>query len=277
MISIIRRNSFFLKFGAGIAQATFTGHEYDEENGLQYFGARYLDNEVGKFVSIDPATLLLHDDKEFKEKYDRSIQFYLSDPQGLNSYAYALNNPVKNTDPDGEIVPLLIGAYILFEVGMTAWDAHDAGNAWFGENTSNSDKAWTGGTLVAGLVLPGPGKAYTKPTQYIAKEFLTSQSEIKRVINSATNAFQNAVNEAGYSKFLQRYKDVSVSELQKAIKSFDKVIDQHIRKLENPLDGAKNFNSLNQFEKGGLINKWKTDLFRNQSYRNILDKLLDKK
>ena len=62
-------------------QATFTGQarppsayaarragrKYDEENSLQYYGVRYLDNEVGRFVSIDPAVLVLHDSDKLKE------------------------------------------------------------------------------------------------------------------------------------------------------------------------------------------------------------------
>lgn len=93
-------------------QAIFTGQEYDEENGLQYYGARYLDNEIGRFISVDPAGLTLHDSNEFKEKYDRSVEFQLSDPQNLNSYAYVNNNPVKYTDPTGEILPILAVAWV---------------------------------------------------------------------------------------------------------------------------------------------------------------------
>ena len=139
----------------------YTGQEYDDENALQYFGARYMDNNTARFYSLDPATLALGNAQEFKDKYDRSLEFHLSNPQNLNSYSYVTNNPLKYTDPDGEIIPLLVLAYIGLEIGFSAWDAQDAGNAWFGENSSNGDKAWAGGALLAGLALPGPGKAYT--------------------------------------------------------------------------------------------------------------------
>ena len=86
----------------------FTGKETDEESTLQYFGARYMDNNIGRFVSVDPAVLTFGNAKEFKDKYDRSLEFHLSNPQNLNAYSYVINNPLKYTDPDGEIIPLLV-------------------------------------------------------------------------------------------------------------------------------------------------------------------------
>lgn len=74
--------------GAGVVQATFTGKETDEESSLQYFGARYMDNDIGRFISIDPLLL-------------RAVVSVLNDPQSLNSYAYVRNNPIIFVDPDG--------------------------------------------------------------------------------------------------------------------------------------------------------------------------------
>ena len=66
----------------------FSGKEQDEENKLQYFVNRYYDNHLGRFASIDP--LLLIQPAKF-----------LSDPQQLNSYSYARNNPISLIDPLG--------------------------------------------------------------------------------------------------------------------------------------------------------------------------------
>jgi len=68
-----------LPFGepiSGSEKYGFTGKEHDETE-LQYFGARYYDPLLGRFLSIDPL------------KY------------GKNWYNYANNNPLKFTDPDG--------------------------------------------------------------------------------------------------------------------------------------------------------------------------------
>lgn len=77
--------------------------------------ARYYSGETGRFISQDPAYLLIGDQR-FKDKYQRTLEMHLSDPQSLNSYSYVNNNPLRWTDPDGEILPLLG----LAELGMAA-------------------------------------------------------------------------------------------------------------------------------------------------------------
>jgi len=105
-----------------ISDYKFSGKEVDEESALQYFGARYNDNQLGRFVSIDPATLSISDEKEFKDKYNRSVESHLSDPQNLNSYSYVANNPLKNTDPDGEIVETVVDVgFVTYDTGNTLY------------------------------------------------------------------------------------------------------------------------------------------------------------
>jgi RHS repeat-associated protein len=62
----------------------FTGKERDAESGNDYFGARYYASSMARFMSPD----------------DGSDQF-TSSPQSWNLYSYARNNPVTNTDADG--------------------------------------------------------------------------------------------------------------------------------------------------------------------------------
>jgi len=64
----------------------FTGKERDSESGLDYFGARYFGSNMGRFMSPDPSVLDFAD---------------LGNPQSLNLYQYALNNPLKYVDPTG--------------------------------------------------------------------------------------------------------------------------------------------------------------------------------
>jgi RHS repeat-associated protein len=61
----------------------FTGKELDPETGLYYYGGRYYDPEISRFVSPDP----------FVPEPD--------DPQSLNRYSYVLNNPQMYIDPSG--------------------------------------------------------------------------------------------------------------------------------------------------------------------------------
>ena len=75
----------------------FTGKEYDQETGLYYYGARYLDPKTSRWVSGDPAGFGLMNpmDTEGKPRQGYSIV------EATNWYSYVSNNPVKYVDPDG--------------------------------------------------------------------------------------------------------------------------------------------------------------------------------
>ena len=79
-------------------QRKFAGHEYDASTGLSYQDARYYNENNGRFLSEDPAF------------WKRSIN--LTDPQNLNSYAYARNNPLRYIDPNGNDIFDLVGGFI---------------------------------------------------------------------------------------------------------------------------------------------------------------------
>jgi RHS repeat-associated protein len=64
----------------------FTSKEYDAESGNDYFLARYYASSMGRMMSPDPSGLYFADP---------------TNPQSLNLYAYVLNNPLINVDPDG--------------------------------------------------------------------------------------------------------------------------------------------------------------------------------
>jgi len=64
----------------------FTGKERDAESGLDYFGARYYASSMGRFMTPDPSGLAYADP---------------TNPQSLNLYSYAINNPLKYIDPTG--------------------------------------------------------------------------------------------------------------------------------------------------------------------------------
>jgi RHS repeat-associated protein len=68
----------------------FTGKERDSESGLDYFGARYYSNGLGRFITPDWAA------KPAAVPYA-----VLGDPQTLNLYTYVRNIPTTNVDPDG--------------------------------------------------------------------------------------------------------------------------------------------------------------------------------
>jgi RHS repeat-associated protein len=73
--------------GAITVPAMFTGKEWDDSTGLYYFGARYYDPVLGRFITADDQT---------------------GGPMGFrdvfNPYAYCLNDPVNNVDPLGHSI-----------------------------------------------------------------------------------------------------------------------------------------------------------------------------
>lgn len=73
----------------------YTGQEKDAETGLMYYGARYYDAEVGRFVSPDP----LYTEIASMGAEKRSA--LLGNPQKLSLYSYVLNNPLRYNDPSG--------------------------------------------------------------------------------------------------------------------------------------------------------------------------------
>jgi RHS repeat-associated protein len=97
---------------------SYTDQEWDAETGLYNYDARLYDPVLGRFISADSIVPNWHD------------------PQALDRYAYALNNPLKYVDPDGhipvetiaDIISIGHSTYSLItkpswaNVGFLAWD-----------------------------------------------------------------------------------------------------------------------------------------------------------
>jgi RHS repeat-associated protein len=93
------RHSVFTPFGELYAQVgvdanrkRWAGHQRHDDTGLYYMQARWMDPGAGTFLSVDP------------------VVADAFDPQSVNAYAYARNNPVSNIDPTGSIQEYVIYA-----------------------------------------------------------------------------------------------------------------------------------------------------------------------
>jgi len=77
----VKENMNYLPYGQNLDNSeetfTFTGKELDSSSGLQYFGARYYDPSIGRFITLDPIG------------------------DGINWYSYAANNPIGYFDING--------------------------------------------------------------------------------------------------------------------------------------------------------------------------------
>jgi RHS repeat-associated protein len=136
----------------------FTGHEHLREFTLINMNARMYDSETGRMLAVDNYVLDPHNSQDY------------------NRYSYARNNPLKYTDPDGEIavvaavaIGAIVGAYL---GGSTAngtfnpvkWD-YSSSATWIGMGTgaligglsggvaSTGQFAIAGGVTVAGVTV----------------------------------------------------------------------------------------------------------------------------
>jgi RHS repeat-associated protein len=67
----------------GTEKYTFTGQFIEADIGLYYFGARWYDASLGRFISEDP------------------IKGSMTSSQSQNPYVYCMNNPLRYIDPTG--------------------------------------------------------------------------------------------------------------------------------------------------------------------------------
>jgi len=97
-----------LKYESGIYYDNhkFTGKEEDG-TGLYYFGARYYDKSLGRWITPDPALSRTPPAK------------YFGNPQSLNPYVYCCNNPLRNIDIEGWAMIKIPEERIRFS---TPWD-----------------------------------------------------------------------------------------------------------------------------------------------------------
>jgi RHS repeat-associated protein len=133
-------------------QRTFTGHEFDVDTQLTYMGARYYNPQTGQFLSADP---------------NFYTELNLSDPQSFNSYAYARNNPIMYTDPDGRKINLGLGN-IFTGIGNFFAGVRDTlfggpyiqGPSQSSGNVSNSTPAYSVKTPTLAYPMVGPTVPY---------------------------------------------------------------------------------------------------------------------
>lgn len=111
----------------------YTGHEHLIEHNLINMNARLYDPILGRFLSPDP---------------------WIQNPmnsQNFNRFGYALNNPLKFTDPDGEfIVAAIIGTVVGAWIGGSL---ANGGNFNPGKWNWSSGKTW--GFMLGGAVIGG--------------------------------------------------------------------------------------------------------------------------
>lgn len=189
---VVTRNTYY-PFGGyttgaieGSEALQFTGHERDDLGSndaghLDYMHSRFYTPHLGRFLAVDPAA----------ESMDPGS------PQSFNRYAYAMNNPLRYRDPDGEAVE-------------TPWDALNVGIG-IASLTANIASGNVGGALLdaAGLVydvtataVPGvPGGAGTVIKASRARKLLSAGDELAEAGAKGADEVGEALARAGRQCF----------------------------------------------------------------------------
>ncbi len=211
----IIENNHYLPFGEILESVNerylYTGQELDPESQLYYFGARYYSPYLAKF--IQPDTVI-------QDPYN---------PQNLNRYSYALNNPYKYNDPSGNYFETVL------DIGFVVWDVVDiAKNPLDADNwiSLGLDLVSTATPVVAGL-----GRVYK------AGKGLKNADKIIDVGRSV-NKGSDAVKTADKVKDISRRVDKGVTNIQQTLPNFanPEKLTQHFN------DHAADFGSKSELE-----------------------------
>jgi RHS repeat-associated protein len=157
----------------------YTGQEEDPETGLYYYGARYYDPIIGRFITAD------------------SIVPEPFNPQALNRYSYVLNNPLKYVDPTGHfgvteiiiVVVTIVVGWIADELGadvnvQTSVSVDTSGNVNVSTSGTTNDYGAGGrGSMAGNSAYPcawgygGTGINLTAISNIIGSAFIGEEDE----------------------------------------------------------------------------------------------------
>jgi RHS repeat-associated protein len=190
----------------------FHGKAFDADTGLSYFGARYYDPVVGRFMGVD------------------AIGFNEENPNSFNRYAYGNNNPYRFRDLDGNaaflifLVPIVQGAVTgAVTAGGAAFMA-DVASQWaaFGALSDVSGKgAWQeakpaavagglGGAIGGGAIVATSLRRAHQVSYYLARdearhalsgELGASANQFFRGATSKSRDFRISETEGGGKRF----------------------------------------------------------------------------
>jgi RHS repeat-associated protein len=160
--------SIRLHTGSVVSDYKYTDQEQDSETGLYFYGARYYDPVIGRFISAD------------------TVVQNFSDPQALDRYAYARNSPLSYVDPNGHFafMPVIIGAII---GGLTA--------AAQGGDLGDIIRGTIIGSISAAAFY-GAGEAISAINSYLATAGLELTSAAQAGIHAAAGAAAGGINSA---------------------------------------------------------------------------------
>jgi len=165
-------------------QPWFTGKAHVEAAGLSYYGARWYDPQLGRFMGVDP--------KGFGEENVHSF----------NRYAYANNNPYRFVDPDGRSpMSVFVGAIARWTgAGFAAGVLADVIGQYAAYGSADLSVAATSSSAKAGAAVgafTGLGFGAERAAASVAEASSSSRGGTEIVQRWMSNAELQATKETG--------------------------------------------------------------------------------
>ena len=197
--AVVQTLDYYPYGGTRISVSTLTNEkrkfigQFSDDSGLSYLNARYYSSDRGQFISQDPVFLGLGVD-------NRTAQV-LQDPQQLNSYSYARNNPITGKDPNGELFQIALMP--LFWLGIDLLEVYGAGQIgyWTGEvinsqllfrddytSEGRNNTAYNFVESAVGLATPFARVPYERAAFVLAPYLVDVASQFR---NTGPNSFSN--------------------------------------------------------------------------------------
>jgi RHS repeat-associated protein len=108
-------NAIGFNSAEALTEFLYSGEQFDSKIGQQYLRARYYDSVTGRFNRLDPF-------------FGNQLE-----PQSFHKYLYAHGDPINNTDPSGEFIPILLLVAGLGLIGTgVGMSTNSAGSFWEG-------------------------------------------------------------------------------------------------------------------------------------------------
>ena len=218
---------------------TYNEKEFEEDWGLHNYGARFYDPAIGRFTTVDALA-------DHPNQVDKS------------TYAYAWNNPIALTDPDGNCPQCPVGFAIGFiaEVGaQMIFEGKSLGDVDYKSAViSGAVGMATGG--VASVMKSMAKGAIKKEVQMAANTALeVTESVGKQVVSGNDISLTQTVSDVAMSKVGGQVKVVSDANIKVKEKGLDRVSRisandpkstgraQNVKKAQSSLNSANNMNT----------------------------------
>lgn len=187
----------------------FNGKELDEETGLYYYGARYMNPRLSIWYGTDPQEDLFPD---------------------ISTYCYTLGNPIKHQDPNGDI-PLITnivggiagglveyGSQVVGNIAQKGLKKESFTNVDYGDIAIAAGEGFitSGGSIVRKAVVKGA----IRVTATVAKNAIDINKDGAKV-NSVGETVRGSVVDAVGSKMKMKFKNIKIAKTKTANKAIE--------------------------------------------------------